>query len=133
MAKRNILLVDDEAVFLEVMGSRIRSWGYEVIPISESREALTAIKENSVDAIVLDYLMPDMDGIELLKKIRSMNTAIPVIMWTAYPKHEAMDEAKRLGIEAFIPKLSAYVDTSSNLKTTLEMIFRTRGKGETRQ
>ncbi len=124
MGKMKVLLIDDETDFLDIMGQRIESWGYEVIPASNAKEAIDAFKSKNPDAIVLDYLMPDVNGIELLKKLRGIDKNVPVIMFTAKPKSEAIDEGVKLNISAFIPKLSTYTDTQKNLKTPLEMIFK---------
>jgi len=121
---KKILLVDDEPEALQIIKSRINSWGYEVITASDGKEAMEAFAINKVDAVILDYLMPDIDGIGLLKKIRAINNKIPTIMFTAYPKEEAIEDAEKLKIAAFIPKLSPYASTLDNLKTSLEMIFK---------
>ena len=68
MEKVKILLVDDETDFLEIMGTVIRGWDYELTAVSSGREALKAVKEGSPDIVILDYVMPDMDGITTLKR-----------------------------------------------------------------
>ena len=124
MEHRRVLLIDDETDFLDIMGQRIESWGYEVILASSGEEAMDALMSRQPDAIVLDYIMPDINGIELLKKIRDVDKKIPVIMFTAKPKSEAMEEGMKLKISAFIPKLSKFTDTQKNLKAPLDMIFK---------
>lgn len=121
---KKILLVDDEPEILEIIKSRINSWGYEVITAPNGKEAMELFGANKVDAVILDYLMPDIDGIGLLKKIRAINDKIPTIIFTAYPKGEAMEDAKKLNVTAFIPKMSPYTNTIENLKTALGMVFK---------
>lgn len=132
MPKRKILLVDDEVFFLEAIGPVVNAWGYEAIPVSTSKDALDKLKDTKIDAVVLDYKMPDMDGIELLKKIRSVNKEVPVIMFSAHSSDEALGKAKKLNVVAFIPKLSPYMDPSLNLKSALNMVFKKTkdGKGK---
>jgi len=113
---KKVLFVDDERDCLKVIGSWIKSWGYEVIAVQAGKEALDILAAEKVDAILLDYLMPDIDGISLLKKIRAMDGEIPVIMFTAYPEKEAMQEAGKLNVSAFVPKLSSYTDSTNILK-----------------
>ena len=122
--KKKILLVDDETDFLAIMGEHMESWGYEVITAASADEAMRAFKETRPDVAVLDYVMPDTDGISLLRKIRGVDKAIPVIMFTAKPEAHAMKEAKGLEIVAFVPKLSPYVDTQKSLKSALSMALK---------
>jgi Response regulator containing CheY-like receiver, AAA-type ATPase, and DNA-binding domains len=71
---------------------------------------------------ILDYTLPDMDGISVLKEVRKVNKKIPVIMFTAHPDAQAMAEAEKLGISTFIPKISPYSDAQSSLREALKMI-----------
>ena len=82
------------------------------------------IKESKPAIVILDYMMPEMDGIATLKKIREIDRTLPVIMFTAYPNINAMKGTDRLGVNAFIPKLSTYSDVSASLKSTLEMVLK---------
>ena len=121
MSKIKILIVDDEPDFLELISLRIESWGYAVTKASEGSEAIEAVKKNAPDIMVLDYMMPGMDGIETLRIIRKSGSDIPVIMFTAYPNTNTMEGASQLGISAFIPKLSAYSEVLPALKTALAL------------
>lgn len=122
MAKMTILLVDDEPDFLEIMGGRIKNWGYNLIEASGGKEAVDAVKNLKPDAVILDYMMPDMDGVATLKEIRRFNKEVPVIMFTAYPTEKAMKSTKEMGISAFIPKLSTYTNVQASLRSALDMI-----------
>lgn len=124
---KKILLVDDELDFLDIMGRRIESWGYEVIPASNGDEAMDALMGKNPDVIILDYVMPDINGVQLLTKIRAIDLRVPVIMFTAKPQVEVIKKAGRLNVSAFIPKLSPYVNTQANLKTALDMALKRRG------
>jgi len=123
MKNIKILLVDDEPDLLEVMGSVIRGWGYDLITAVSGKEAIEMIKAKRPDIIVLDYLMPGMDGIATLKEIRKFDKKIPVIMFTAYPD-KIIKGTEKLGISALIPKLSTYSDVSASLKSTIDMIIK---------
>lgn len=122
MAKMKILLVDDELEFLELAAIRLNSWGYEVVTASNGKEALEAVKEKKADMIILDYLMPDMDGIEVLRQLRKFDKKIPVVMLTAHPDIKSMKGAEELGISCYTPKLSDSVDTQKSLKSAIEMV-----------
>jgi len=124
MSEIKILLVDDEQDFLNLMSQRIESWGYEVISVSNGQEALDALMSQDPKAIILDYMMPEMDGVATLKKIRKINLKIPVIMFTAHPDKKAIGGTEKLKVSAFIPKLSTYADIQSVLKAALSMALK---------
>jgi len=130
MAKLKILIVDDEAVFLEVMSIRIKGWGYSLVKASNSKEAIASLQKNSPDIVLLDYKLPDNDGISTLKEIRRINKEIPVIMFTAYPDTQIIKEADKLSVSAFIPKLSAYSDLKSSLRAAIYMVEKKLNKNK---
>lgn len=125
--KKKVLLVDDETDFLDIMGQKIRSWGYEVVFASNGKEAIDGVKSEKPDIIVLDYMMPEMDGVSALKEIRKIDSKIPAIIFTAYPDEKIIKEAEKLGVTAFIPKLSTYSAPQENLKAMLDMAFKEKG------
>ncbi len=122
--KDKVLFVDDEKDFLLLMAKVIRSWGYQVVSASCADEALDKINDDDIGAIVVDYLMPGVDGIGLLETIRATQIMIPAVVYSAYFDQKTMHEAGRLKIAAFIPKVSNYQDGTVMLKTTLDLIFR---------
>jgi CheY-like chemotaxis protein len=119
--EKKILLVDDEAEFLELMALCIKEWGYDLITALSGKEAIEALKKKNPDIIVLDYIMPGMDGVATLKEMRKINSTIPVIMFTAYPDKRSICGVEKLGVSAYIPKLSSYSDAHTALKTALHM------------
>ena len=129
MEKIEIMLIDDEPDLLEIMGAVIRGWGYDLTTASGGKEAIEIFKVKKPDIIVLDYLMPEMDGIATLKEIRKLDKKIPVIMFTAYPD-KIIKGTENLGISALIPKLSTYSDVSASLKSTIDMIIKNIAKKE---
>ena len=124
MSEKRVLLVDDEADILKVMGVRIKSWGYDLSTARNAREAIEAVKAGGNDIIILDYMLPDMDGVEVLRNIRKINKKVPVIMFTAYPNTQAMNDSENLGISAFVAKLSSFSDTQELLKTAIDMALK---------
>ncbi len=121
MANLKILLVDDEEDFRKILGVRIRGWGYDFIEADSGKEAIDMLACQQSDIIILDYLMPDMDGVATLKEIRKLNNKIPVIMFTAHLHEKIIAEVKELGVCAFVPKTSAYSDTIAALEAALKM------------
>lgn len=123
MSKIKVLIVDDEIDYLDLMRERIESWGYEVLLAKDGKEALAAIKKEKPGIVVLDFLMPHMDGTAVLKEIRRSDKNLPVVMFTAYPDDRNIKEARELGVSAFIPKLSTYSsDIQATLRSALDML-----------
>lgn len=127
MSKVKVLLVDDELDFLEVLGVRVRSWGYDVLVASSGKEAIEALKNNP-DIVILDYLMPEMDGVQTLREIRKISNKIQVVMFTAHANGSAMADTEKLGVYAFIPKLSFYQDAQATLKSVIDTIAKKLNK-----
>lgn len=130
MRKLHVLLVDDEADFLDIMGTIIKGWGYDLLKARSGKEAIEAVKTKKPDMVILDYMMPEMDGIAALKAMRKVDSEVPVIMFTAYPEIKAMEWMDELKVSAFIPKLSTYTDVSSSLRAAIEMIVKKMRKTE---
>ena len=121
MGKQRVLLVDDEIDFQAVMRMRIESWGYEVITADSGKEALAQVKDRLADIVVLDYMMPGLDGISTLEEIRKIDPKIPVIMFTAFPDSRSLKGTEKLGVSAFIPKLNAFSDNQAALQEAIRL------------
>lgn len=122
MDNMKVVMVDDNIDFLEVIGERIKGWGYHLIRATNGKEALKLIKFEEPCAVILDYKMPNMNGVSTLEGIRKINPKMPVIIFTAYPTEDVMKDMEKLGINAFIPKLSSNTDTLKSLKVALDLI-----------
>ena len=90
-----IAVVDDEPKIRGMIKSYLHTEGYEVMEAEDGKEAVQLVKDHTVDLVLLDVMMPIMDGLQALREIRSLNKKIPVIMLTA--KSEEID--KLLGLE----------------------------------
>lgn len=122
MAKLKILLIDDEPDFLRIMGLHIKSWGYDLVTASSGEEGVACVKCDKPDIVILDYVMPDMDGIKVLKEIRKVNSKLPVIMFTANPDIKSIKGSKKLGVNAYVPKFCLYTNMPSAVKVELDRI-----------
>jgi CheY-like chemotaxis protein len=105
---KTILIVDDELGVLEVVEFILKDLGYAVVSALNGRDALARLKETKPDLIVLDYMMPVMDGGAVLKELRNdnVNHAIPVIMTSAMP--EKTIEERCSGYQVFLRKPYKY-------------------------
>ncbi len=99
-----VLLVDDEKDFLDVLGERMKIRGMDVSTAASAKDALKITEKQSFDAIVLDLMMPEMDGLELLQTIKAKNPELQVILLTGHGSIEKGVEAMRLGAMDFIEK-----------------------------
>ena len=124
MEKLKVLLADDDAGFRKLLATQIKAWGYDVIEAENGKQALELAMTAKPDIILLDYMMPEMDGFAVLEQIRKTNTNVAVVMLTAYTEEKYIKTAAKLGIRAFVPKISAYADTHAYVKTALDTITR---------
>jgi len=98
-----ILVVDDEQRVLNFLMSKLRASGYEVLTASSGLEALEQAQAEEPDLIVLDVLMPKMDGFETLKELRSFS-AVPVIILSARESNSDKIKGLSLGADDYLPK-----------------------------
>ncbi|GGU11857.1 response regulator transcription factor [Nocardioides albus] len=78
-----VLVVDDEVNIAELIAMALRFEGWEVTMAHSGSKAVSAAKETGPDAIVLDWMLPDFDGLEVLRRVRSTNPVVPVLFLTA--------------------------------------------------
>ena len=128
MARKKILVVDDEVDFIEVIKLRLESNDYEVITAYNGEDALKRIKEEEITAVLLDILMPGIDGLEVLKRIRKVDENLPVYMITAFSTEERFKAANRLGASGFIVKTDDLDKQIKSITSALDMAERYRGK-----
>jgi DNA-binding NtrC family response regulator len=99
-----ILLVDDEPLNLDLLEQELSELGYGVEKAGSGQDALEMIPKVSPDLVLLDYQMPRMNGVEVLKEIRQRQMDLPVIMITAHATIERAVEAIKSGADDFITK-----------------------------
>ena len=100
-----IMLVDDEVPFVETMAKRLATRSIETITAFSAEEGLEKLKENqNIDVIVLDVKMPGMDGLEMLKKIKTGFFRTEVIMLTGHATIESGIDGMKLGAYDFLTK-----------------------------
>jgi len=99
-----ILVVDDESEFREAMRSLLTREGYNVTLAASGKEALGHLHHSSFDLLITDMLMPEIQGIELLRKTKEWNEEIPVLMITGHSAIDDAVEAIKLGAEDYLAK-----------------------------
>jgi len=98
MIKRRILVVDDEDNLRTMLVAALKFEGYEVSAASDGREGLVSVKESKPDLIVLDVMMPELDGFGMLKRLRESGDRTPVVFLTA--RDTSADAIAGLGLGA---------------------------------
>jgi DNA-binding NtrC family response regulator len=129
MPKATILVVDDEALIRWSLAERLKAEGYDVLEAETGRAALDKLPEG-VDLILLDYRLPDTDGVTVLRKAKEFDQDILVILLTAYASVETAVEAMKLGAYHFANKPFNLDEVSATVERALET---TRLRREVRQ
>lgn len=111
-----ILLVDDEKEFVETLAERMRTRGMEVTTATSAKEALAKSEAETFDAIVLDLQMPEMDGLEALKRFKEKNPASQVILLTGHATVEKGVQAMKLGALDLLEKPTDIETLSAKIK-----------------
>jgi len=99
-----ILIVDDEIEICNIFYDFFTPKGYEVIKTTSGKEALEKVKSQKPDLVFLDIRMPEMDGIEVLKKIKETDKSIIVIMVTVLKDEATAKKAIKLGAYDYVTK-----------------------------
>jgi len=102
--KKKVLVIDDEAIVRISCKRVLEPEGYEVDVTATGQDALKMLHEKEVDVVITDLLMPDMDGLEVLKKIKQHWPHIPVIIITGYGTASTAAQAVALGAFEVIEK-----------------------------
>ena len=118
--EERILIVDDEEVICSILERRLTREGYACITANNGREALRYYYKQPFSLIISDIKMPEMDGIELLKRVKATNPDMMVIMVTAFPEIDLAVEAMRLGAYDFIIKPADLDLVTLSVKKALE-------------
>jgi len=103
MAHETILVIDDEALIRRTVGKRLQSAGYDVLEAETGQQALERAA-TGVDLAILDYRLPDIDGLAVLKQLKQLDPDILVILLTAYANVESAVSAMKLGAFHFLNK-----------------------------
>jgi len=112
-----ILVVDDDLHIQRLYKEEFEDEGYEVVVASNGKEAMEMFEKENPDIVTLDILLPDIDGIRILRQMKEKNPKIPVIMSTAY---DYRDDFAVWASEAYIVKSSDLEELKSMIKNLLQ-------------
>ena len=119
--KRDILIVDDEIGALTLIGIMLERGGFNVLKARDANSALSVLEENNPDLIILDVMMPGMDGIELCQVIRKRDatTKTPVLILSARGDAESIIRGIEAGANDYLPKPILHHDLVSKVRSML--------------
>lgn len=115
-----ILVVDDEPNYLVVLSELLKEEGFEVFTAESGEEGLKVARENDLDLIITDMRMPGMDGLQLLKSVKSFNQHLPVIMVTAFGEVEKAVVAMKAGAYNYLAKPFSNDELLVNIRKAIE-------------
>jgi DNA-binding response OmpR family regulator len=101
-----VMVVDDEPDLVRLVEFILQKEGFDVVACSDGRTALSLVEDEKPDLIILDIMMPLLDGMEVLRQIRSRRgtARVPVIMLTAKTASVTVDEARQLWVSDYVMK-----------------------------
>ena len=102
--RKSILVVDDEPALCRLLEANLTAEGFEVEVAMSGKEAITKINQKNFDLVLLDLLLPEMDGVQTFKEITILNSQIPVVMMTAYPNNGLVETAIAEGVQFILRK-----------------------------
>src|SRR6476620_4895378 len=122
-----LLVVEDEPTILELLAASLRYAGFEVITASAGTEAVQAAGRHRPDLIVLDVMLPDMDGFDVIRRLRGGGTRIPVVFLTARDAMEDKVRGLTLGGDDYVTKPFSLEEVIARIRAVLR---RTRGDAD---
>ena len=128
MAREQILVVDDEPKILRLVRSNLEKLGYKIITAQDGESALSAAEMNEPDLIILDLMLPRMDGYEVCRRLREFST-VPVIMLTAREEEPHKIRGLELGADDYLTKPFSVQELIARIRAVLR---RTRLPNATR-
>jgi DNA-binding NtrC family response regulator len=120
MSRKKILIVDDEKLIRWSLIQKLSQWNYDTLEAETGEEALKIFDAENPDMALLDINLPDIEGTEVLKEIKSQSSETPVVMITAYGSIEDAVSAMRMGAYDFITKPIDDLKIQSTIKNALE-------------
>ncbi len=110
-----ILVIDDEPAVASVFAEALEKEGNQVVMATSGKAGLQLLEESLPDAVFLDIAMPDLDGIEVLRRIRDKHAHLPVIILSGWATERQLEAAKRLGATDVVLKPIALKNLSEAL------------------
>jgi two-component system, OmpR family, response regulator len=117
--KRRVLVVDDEASIVDAVATSLRYEGFEVDEACTGRAALAAAQERAPDLIVLDVMLPDLDGLEVTRRLRGDGVTVPILFLTARDAVEDKVVGLTLGGDDYVTKPFSLAEVVARVRAIL--------------
>ena len=127
---RRILVVEDDDDTQDYLAKALRETGYTVEATASGREGLMHALSGGFDALVLDRMLPDLDGLSLLKSVRAAGVQTPAIMLTAMSAIDERVRGLRAGADDYMVKPFSYAELSARLEAVMRRPAETRARGD---
>jgi CheY-like chemotaxis protein len=101
---KNILVVDDSEINRLIIVEALKSKGFSTCEAADGKQAIDIIVSKKPDLVLLDLIMPVMDGFDAMAQLHQMNIKVPIIVITAYLKENSLNRCKELGADGFLSK-----------------------------
>ncbi|MCG8688226.1 MAG: response regulator [Desulfobacterales bacterium] len=111
-----VLIVDDEKDFVELFSLRLEGQGERVFTAFSGKQALEVLKDTSIDVVILDIRMPEMDGIDTLKQIKALHPIVEVILLTGHGSTETAVEGMKSGAFDYLMKPADFEEIKIKLE-----------------
>src|SRR5438128_538030 len=126
MTEVRLLVVDDEPDIVELLSASLRYAGFDVSTATSGRQALTEARRFRPDLVLLDVMMPDLDGFEVVRRLRGEGARVPVLFLTARDATEDKIKGLTLGGDDYVTKPFSLAEVIARIQAVLR---RTRGDG----
>jgi two-component system response regulator VicR len=103
-SEKNILVVDDSEINRLIIVESLKAKGFSTCEASDGQQAIDLIVSKKPDLVLLDLIMPVMDGFDAMAKLHEMNIRVPIIVITAYLKENSINRCRELGADGFLTK-----------------------------
>jgi two-component system OmpR family response regulator len=128
---RRILVVEDDGETRDYLAKGLRETGYTVEATASGREALVHAVNGGFDALVLDRMLPDLDGLSLLKSVRAAGIQVPAILLTAVSAIDERVRGLRAGADDYVVKPFSFAELAARLEAVLRRPAETRSEQTT--
>lgn len=126
-----ILLVDDEVNLIDPVAYNLKQKGYDTVTVYDGQSAIEAIRKEQPDLILLDWTLPDLQGVEILKHLRDQQDYTPVVMLTGRTAKEDIVEGLTAGADDYVTKPFTWEELLARISSVLrraQQISQTPGK-----
>ena len=117
--RNRVLIVDDETDIKAILCDRLQAIGFDALTAANGLEAIEILKRTPIDVILLDLVMPHMDGLTMLQRLRDEHILVPVIMVSASSNQAILEQATKEGATAYIFKPIDFAELELKLRSLL--------------